>query len=400
MIASNKLMVFCSFALCLSLSFTDIFVFAGTPLATYMAIFVLLILILREKRLFFYNLITDKTNWILLILAIFFLTSYFLNTTNERSWIYCLGFVSLASIVGIGLNQIINFKAIPEAIKLTLPIALFFVCALAIQDWYSQNFYNHSYSFISQLFRRDLNFNSELLGLIRARGTFEEAAFLALFLNATFPIILATEKNKQIINLLLILVFLTYILTLSLAAYISLIFALILSSILLRGLVYNLSLLSIICFSILIIIYFLGLENQLIERIFNPNDVSKVERLENYTMVLNALRDNSALNIIFGNGPASFRETYKTNPISSYLFVLHDFGAISLALIASLFFKATSSIMRLNQDVYIKQLWLISLFSVIVHFSVIGNIWHPIFWFSIIACINVKNFYFNNTSPH
>ena len=53
MVASNKLILFCSFALCLSLSFTDIFVFAGIPLATYLVIFALLILILREKRIFF-----------------------------------------------------------------------------------------------------------------------------------------------------------------------------------------------------------------------------------------------------------------------------------------------------------------------------------------------------------
>ena len=364
--------------------FTDVFIYKNIPLLIYgaygLACFCVLLMVCSRSRL----VVRDRTYYALLLLivsAIFL--SYLFSARTPKGFTYFVWFNWIVIIYGIvGKLFIDNADMLGRCIR-SIRAALAIHAVLALIDWAVSNRYL-SYSPLAVAFRGQEEFKSAILGLIRLRGGVEEGAHYALYLNIFFPLsLLAPWKNKLRCALYVGLVGVSYVATMSLAAWACLVLALAIGSIVLlptksRTAFYLAVLLAVA--AVVSVSLYPHLDNELTDRISNPDDVSRVQRLEIYALAKDAILQASVTQSLFGYGPAAFIEKTKTNPVSWYMLFAHDLGvpAMLLACITGLFtwFKVLRSDLK-NAD----KLWAqISLIAPFIHYTVTGNFWHPWIW--------------------
>lgn len=389
----QRLFAFCLALLIFANGFTDVFNYKNIPLLIYgsytLATFCVLLMVCGRSRL----VVRDRTYYLLLLLLVstIFL-SYCFSARSPKGFTYFVWFNWIIIVYGIiGKLFIDNAGLLRNCIRY-IRVTLVTHAILALIDWAASNGYL-SFSPLAVLFRGQEEFKSSLLGLIRLRGGVEEAAHYGLYLNLFFPLSLLTPwKSKFRLVLYVGLVGVSYVATLSLAAWACFVLALGIGSIVLlpsrsRFAFHSAALLAIA--AIALVYLFPHLDNELIDRINNPDDVSRVQRLGVYTMGEDAMRQASMAELLVGHGPAAFIEKTATNPISWYMLFAHDLGvpAMILACMTGLFtwFKVLKSNLRNSTKIWAQ----VALIAPFIHYTVTANFWHPWIWTAMAVLLAV-----------
>jgi hypothetical protein len=378
---------FCSLCLALmvfSNGFTDLFNYKNIPIliwGTYVLISLCVLLMACSR---FRLVVHDRTYYLILFLlvsAIFL--SYYFSARTPKGFSYFLWFNWIIIVYGvIGKLFIDNVDMLESCIRY-IRITLVIHAALAIIDWLASNGY-FPFSPLAISFRGQEVFGSKLFGMIRLRGGVEEAAHYGLYLNIFFPLsLLSPCKSKLRLALYIGFVGVSYLATLSLAAWGCAVLALVIGTIALLPSRSRFAFYTAVLLSTLALIgayMYPRLDNQLINRLKDPNDISRVQRLAIYDKAADAISSADRTETLFGYGPAAFIERNGTNPVSWYMLFAHDLGvpAMVLACMTGLFtwFKVLSSHLKDSAKLWAQ----VSLIAPFLHYAVTGNFWHPWIW--------------------
>lgn len=380
----QRFYAFCLALLIFANGFTDVLNYKNIPLLIYgayaLASFCVLLMVCDRSRL----VVRDRTYYLLLLLLIgtIFL-SYYYSAQSPKGFTYFVWFNWIMIVYGIiGKYFIDNAGPLRDCIRY-IRVTLVFHAILALIDWAASNGYL-SFSPLAMLYRGQEEFKSSLFGIIRLRGGVEEAAHYGLYLNIFFPLSLLTPWSSRLRFIMYIgVVGMSYIATLSLAAAGSFVLALGIGSIVLlqtknKGVLNSATLLVVAAIACAYL--YPHLDNELISRINNPDDVSRIQRQAIYTVAIDEIYHASVGESLVGYGPAAFIEKTDTNPISWYLLFAHDLGvpAMILACMTGLFtwFKVWRSALK---NMY--KLWAqVALLAPFIHYMVTANFWHPWIW--------------------
>ncbi len=388
------------------LPLTDIFIFNNKyPIAIYFSF--LLAIIYTIINLFIKSNYRFKINnklyyYIIILLITLLIFIYILRPTGARSFHYFLWFLNIYVIYGCFLKFYIDNINLNNINSNFINYVLLFYSSLSIYDWVVINDFISLPSIFNSLGRLDNEFSSRLLGYIRLRGPTEEGALYGLFINMYFPLILAfgaMKGYKLFFSTIIILI--SYLLTASLSSWIFLIFALIISIFIMYKYLDNK--LVIIAFFLLLTMYatysYDLFDNEILNRLKNPEDVSIVERSGIYMIALDGIRNFNLPELFLGMGIANFRDSNGTNPISWYLMVAHDLGFVSFFLVVCLFLYVISKILNSKLNTKQKFYSVVAVICSLMHYGFVGNFWHPWVWFLfayLLGQVNLSFFDKNN----
>lgn len=327
------------------------------------------------------NLGLVSSGYTLLVALLLFslITSALLGTMSDHSIIHLIWFAWIYAVYGIFGYLLFNIINDFIFIQRLIAIALAVTCFLSIQDWASINHFIVEKSLFDILGRGDSDFKSSLLDLIRMRGPVEEGATFALYLVIFTPLLLL-GRTKITFNLILLLslIISTYALTLSIVSFVTLFVAILFASIITVKKMGDIK-------NILIAFLFLGLgatmvPTELIGRFGNAGDSSFIDRSEVYNSAIQRFERMGVMEFLFGYGPSSFRDLFATNPISGLLFMAHDYGLFGLLLYLLVYCHIIFTVVKARLPSQSKIVLLIPVIASMLHYSVVGNIWHPWIW--------------------
>jgi hypothetical protein len=263
-------------------------------------------------------------------------------------------------------------------------VAVFFACLVGIYDWAIQNSYLAGPSILDLLHRREEKYGHLLLGFIRLRSTVEEAGHFGLFLNAFVPLSLLHQKSSKLWFVLYSGVVITaYVFTMSIATWGMAMIAMVIALLLLpqKRSKEFVAICVIIIAGAITVLLLISTENQLSLRILNAQkDISFVQRANMYSTVFNRLMQADIGSWLLGYGPASFIDSVGSNPISWYLLFLHDLGILALFCVIFLGYYVIGHIRRANCSVKQKILLQMSALTLMLHYLITANFWHPWLW--------------------
>lgn len=321
--------------------------------------------------------------FILLFLVCCTLVATLFGAQTPHSLMYFLWFVWIFIGYGVIGKMLVDNAGVRLWVIAWLRVVIFIVCVFALQDWLANNHLVFEKSLLASAYRGQDEFISELLGYIRLRGPVEEAAHFALFLGIFVPLSLL---NKRPINLRVTIytavVSIAYVLSMSLGAWASLLISAVAAWLFAacrtrQGLVNLFVALLLLAACILLLTSF---PNQLTDRIWDVNDISRAQRSAVYVSVISHLGNASLWDMVFGFGPAAFIESTGTNPISWYLLMWHDLGLPALLAVVGLYSYMTMKIARSGCGRRQSFLMHLSVFTSMVHYAITANFWHPWVW--------------------
>lgn len=372
---------------------TDIFwAYKRIPMAIYvayfsaflMALFATLIRYGPRDRL----IIRDWVYYaILSVLLLNVGVSFLHGPMTQHSLDYLLWFSWVIGMYGLFGKYLADQARPGPKTYLWLELSVFFVCILGLQDWAAQNGYFFSVSLLDQLDRGQTVFRSELLGHIRLRASVEEAGHFALFLNIFVPLTLLRPRRSTVWMILYGCVVVTaYMLTMSLAAFGTVLFSIFLAYFFTLRKTTTSFFKWIMVTSLVVLILSVmmtNMSNQVVDRIRDVGDVSRLQRQEVYLKVINLMTNANLDSWLFGHGLASFIDSTGTNPISWYLLFLHDLGLPSVLMILALAFYVWRRIIHSPCTALQKLLLQVSLLAPLFHYTVTANFWHPWIWLAL-----------------
>jgi hypothetical protein len=330
---------------------------------------------------------------VLVLIVIVACISCMLGDKTQKSLTYLGWFIWVFVAYGVIGKLFIDTVGLFDVGIRYIRISLVVHSLLAIVDWAASNSFL-PFSPINML-RADSDFNSAIFGLVRLRGGVEEAAHYAMYLQMFFSIsLLAPWASKVRFITYIIVVGISYLATFSLSSWICLLCALAISITALlptkRSTVLAVALSFFLSLGLLAV-FIQYIDNELVFRLFDQDDISRIHRTEIYSVALDGLKNVSVLEIFFGRGPASFIEKNHTNPISWYFHFAYDLGfpSVTLAVLTGLITWYNVFVSKLSN---IRKFWAqVAVIAPFLQYTITGNFWHPWVWTSMALILETAN---------
>lgn len=395
--ARSSLLASAVIVVTVALPMTDVFwVFDRIPAAVYVAFIWTVFVLITRATVQPWALKLNEPTYLgfLLLLAMAVLVSYALGSSSPQATRYALWFLWI--IMGYGAGSVLLMQATvsTETIVRSLRWGVGIACILGLQDWLVGNDIAPGPSLLSNMVRGETDYDARLLGLLRMRGPVEEAAHFGMFLNGLVPLTFTIPFHSRLKAIVYgITVATTYVLTLSLAAWAALGMSAIIVAIVFwrhSRIMRTVAWVTIAMGGIIVLLSFVD-DNQLLARIGDENDPSYLHRMEMYKYAVMNILEANGLQLVFGHGAASFIGQYQNNPISAYLFLFHDFGLVALMIFLVAMVVVFKKILSGKAQPNVRGLLAISLLSMLIHYGVTANIWHPWLWFASAFAMRLAN---------